>query len=507
MQQHDYHRRLLLTSGNDTNAAMYRLLVESVPDYAIFMLDPDGYVRSWNLGAQRIKGYQPSEIIGHHFSVFYPPDVIAQRWPEHELATARAVGRFEDEGWRLRKDGTRFWANVVITRLVDDDGTLLGFAKITRDLTTRREHEELLRRSEERFRLLVEGVRDYAIFMLDPAGHVVSWNAGAEAAKGYTAEEIIGRHFSVFYAPDVVASGWPARELELALRDGRVEDEGWRVRKDGTRFWASVVITALHDANGRHIGFAKVTRDLTEKHRVRLLEDEGRRMTTFIAMLGHELRNPLAPIANAVSILKLMTIESEQVRACRDIIDRQVHQLTRLVDDLLDVGRITAGKIHLELTTVELGRTLVGAVEALEPVAKQRRHTITTDLGIAPVWVRGDSARLLQVVQNLLHNAIKFTPPGGDIRVCLRGFDALAEIAVVDNGPGVAPDRIAAIFNLFEQGEADTSAVQSGLGVGLNLVQRLIHLHGGDVGVFSTGVPGAGAEFVVRLPRIMSPEG
>jgi PAS domain S-box-containing protein len=501
MQAENHYRRPLLATDPDTDATMYRLLVESVPDYAIFMLDPDGYVHTWNLGAQRIKGYHASEIIGRHFSLFYPPDVVARGGPEHVLATARGTGRFEDEGWRMRKDGTRFWANVVITRLTGEDGTLLGFAKITRDLSARREHEELLRRSEERFRLLVESVRDHAIFMLDPNGDVASWNAGAEAIKGYTAAEILGRHFSVFYPSDVVAHDWPARKLELALQDGRIEDEGWRVRKDGSRFWANVVITALHDASGRHIGFAKVTRDLTQTHRARALEDEGRRLTTFIAMLGHELRNPLAPIANAVSMLTLMGIDSEPVRMCRDVIDRQVRQLTRLVDDLLDVGRITAGKIHLELAPVELGRTLVESVEVLAPAASQRQHTITLELGDAAVWVRADPVRLLQVVQNLLHNAIKFTPPAGTIRVGLREDATHAEIAIRDNGPGIPPHRAAAIFDLFEQGESRTPAHEGGLGVGLNLVRQLVQLHGGKVDVISTGVPGEGAEFIVRLPR------
>src|SRR5262245_5212435 len=242
------------------------------------MLDADGHVRTWNAGAERIKGYTADEILGRHFSVFYPQERIDAAWPQHELRVAAESGRFEDEGWRLRKDGTQFWANVVITRVLDDHGELLGFSKITRDLTARRRHEEMLRRSEERFRLLIEGVRDYAIFMLDPDGNVASWNAGAQLTKGYTADEIIGRHFSTFYPPEVARAGWPQRELEIALEEGRCEDEGWRVRKDGTRFWASVVITTLRDEHGTHIGFAKVTRDLTDHLRVRVLEDEGRRM-------------------------------------------------------------------------------------------------------------------------------------------------------------------------------------------------------------------------------------
>jgi PAS domain S-box-containing protein len=484
--------------------AIFRRLVEAVPDYAIFLLDEHGYVRTWNAGAKRIKGYEPDEIIGRHFSTFYSQDLIDQHWPEHELAIARETGRFEDEGWRVRKDGSQFWANVVISRINDDHGRLLGFSKITRDLTARRKQDELLRRSEERFRLLVEGVRDYAIFMLDPQGHVASWNAGAQQAKGYEAAEIIGRHFSVFYPPEVVASGWPERELQIALEEGRCEDESWRVRKDGTRFWASVVITALYDDAGRHIGFTKVTRDLTDKRRVVALEDEGRRVTTFLAMLGHELRNPLAPISNAVSIMQLEPLESERLRMCRDVISRQVQQMTRLVDDLLDVGRITAGKIHLELQPVELGAILQEAVEAIEPYARSRTHTVTVDMPGAPAWVAGDRARLLQILSNLLVNAAKFTDRGGRISATLRRSGAYAEVDVVDNGPGIHPSRLRDIFNLFVQGDQDSARTQGGLGLGLSLVQQLVTLHGGEVAAYSQGV-GKGAEFVVRLPLVQVP--
>ncbi|WP_290055850.1 PAS domain-containing sensor histidine kinase [Amycolatopsis solani] len=255
----------------------FRLLVQGVLDYAIFMLDRQGRISSWNAGAERIKGYPAEEIIGQHFSVFYPPEDVAAGKPAWELEVAAAEGRLEDEGWRVRKDGTRFWANVVITALYDDRGLLKGFGKVTRDVTDRRAAEVALRESEERFRLLVQSVVDYAIFVLDPAGRISSWNAGAERIKGYSAEEIIGQHFSVFYPAEDVAAGKPAWELEVAAAEGRLEDEGWRVRKDGTRFWANVVITALYDDRGRLQGFGKVTRDMTERRNAeRALRDRGR---------------------------------------------------------------------------------------------------------------------------------------------------------------------------------------------------------------------------------------
>ena len=244
---------------------LHRLLVESVDEYAIFALDPDGFILSWNAGAQRFKGYTAEEVIGKHFSIFYPPEKIEEGWPEYELREAARVGRFEDEGWRVRKDGSRFWANVVITALHDPDGRLVGYAKVTRDLTERRLAEEALRESEERFRLIIEGVKDYAIFMLDPTGHVSTWNEGARRLKGYTADEIIGQHFSVFYPDEANAIGHPQHELEIAKAKGAYEEEGWRIRKDGTRFWANVLITALRKPDGTLAGFAKVTRDLTER--------------------------------------------------------------------------------------------------------------------------------------------------------------------------------------------------------------------------------------------------
>ncbi len=256
-------------------AELLRRLVHGTSDYAIFMLDQEGYVASWNSGAELIKQYRGEEIIGQHFSRFYPQDAIDRGWPAHELKVAKAEGRFEDEGWRIRRDGTRFWANVVITALRNEEGDLQGFSKVTRDLTLRKQAEEALRRSEERFRLLVEGASDYAIFLLDPQGHVASWNTGAERIKGYRAEEIIGQHFSRFYPQDAIDRAWPAHELTVAKAEGRFEDEGWRIRKDGRPFWANVVITALYDDSGDFRGFSKITRDLTERKRS---EDNARRL-------------------------------------------------------------------------------------------------------------------------------------------------------------------------------------------------------------------------------------
>ena len=482
--------------------ADYRLMVDAVSDYAIFMLDPDGRILSWNAGAQRLKGYAAEEVIGRSFEVFYPAEKIEQGFPKYELREAISKGRMEDQGWRLRKDGSRFWANVVITALFDPAGRHRGFTKVTRDLTEQREHQERLRQSEERFRLMVEGVRDYAIFMLDPEGYIVSWNLGAQMTKGYRAEEIIGRHFSVFYPQELLDRDWPRFELETALRDGRYEEENWRVRKDGTRFWANVVITALYDEQGEHRGFAKVTRDLTERRRISMLEDQGRHLTQFLAILSHELRNPLAPIANAVSIMQLENLPPGNMRNARDILDRQVQHLRRLVDDLLDLGRVVSGKVHLEREPLRLQQVVADGLEAVEPVLHAHRHQLAVDLDDEPLWVDGDRVRLVQVLTNLLNNAAKFTPPGGLIRVSLVRRGDKAELAVRDNGRGIPPEKLQYVFTLFAQSEQHGANTHGGLGIGLGLVRQIVALHNGDVSAFSTGVPGEGSEFVVHLPLI-----
>jgi PAS domain S-box-containing protein len=476
----------------------FEQLIEAVVDYGIFVLDPQGYVVSWNTGAENLEGYGRQEIIGRHFSIFYPPEAVATGWPEEELRRARATGRFEDEGWRVRKDGSRFWANVVITAIHDASGRLTGFAKVTRDLTERRRHEEELRASEERFRLLVENVRDYAIFLLDVDGTVRSWNSGAQALSGYAAAEIIGRHFSVFFAPEDQARGKPAAELRSAKANGRVEDEGWRARKDGTLFWANVIVTAIYGRGGDLIGFAKVTRDLTDRHRLEQLERSSRRMSEFLAMLAHELRNPLAPIRNAVTVMQLEPLSSPALRNCRDIIDRQLAHMTRLVDDLLDVGRLTTGKIKLRKEVLRVGEIVARSVETARPLIEARRHSLKVELPPRPIYVNGDATRMSQVLQNLLVNAAKYTPDGGHISVAAEAADGFVSILVTDNGRGIPTEELENIFSLFMQGD-NGRPDESGLGIGLTIARSLAELHGGTLEARSPG-PGQGSTFVFRLP-------
>jgi PAS domain S-box-containing protein len=358
---------------------------------------------------------------------------------------------------------------------------------------------EELRQSEERFRLMVESIRDYAIFMLDPEGHIVTWNRGAERIKGYKAAEIIGQHFSRFYPPDALARGWPQYELKVARAEGRFEEEGWRVRKDGSRFWANIVITALFGREGELRGFAKVTRDLTERKRIEELEQTGKRMLEFLAMLGHELRNPLAPIRNAVNILQMKDIGDPSLEWARDVIDRQTGHMTRLVDDLLDVSRITSGKISLQKEPLELATVLLRAVEASRPLIEARKHTLRLVLTDEPVLVLGDQTRLLQVVMNLLNNAAKYTPDGGQIHLTLERSRDRALIRIRDTGVGIQSELLERVFDLFAQGERTLARSEGGLGVGLTLARQLVELHGGTIEAFSPGL-GQGSEMVVSLP-------
>jgi len=499
----------------------FRLLVEGVTDYAIFMLDPKGYVLTWNSGATRIKGYQPSEIIGQHFSKFYPPEALNRHLPELELEVAGNEGRFEDEGWRLRKDGSKFWANVVITALRDNSGTLRGFAKVTRDLTQRREHEESLRQSEERFRLLVEGVSDYAIFMLDANGYVMTWNAGAERIKGYRASDIIGKHFSTFYPREVAEAGWPEHELQVATETGRFIEEGWRIRKDGSKFWANVMITCLRDEDGRLRGFAKLTRDLSERKRAEALEAEGQqrqemleaersaRMEAqrsarvkdeFLSTLSHELRTPLTAILGWTQILRRQgTPKVEDFQRAMEVIERNTRAQAQLIDDLLDLSRIMSGRIRLDVQQIALIDIVRGAIESAEPTAQAKGVRLESILDPRGGTVSGDPARLQQILWNLLSNAIKFTPKEGKVQVLLQRINSHIEVSISDTGIGIPAAFLPHVFERFSQKDSSTTRSYGGLGLGLAIAKQLAELHGGTLRASSPG-EGKGSTFSVSLP-------
>jgi PAS domain S-box-containing protein len=501
------------------------VLVSSIADYAIFMLDPQGIVTTWNLGAERIKGYKADEIVGKHFSAFYPADVAAKRYPEYELEVAANVGRFEDEGWRVRKDGSLFWANVVITALRDETGRLIGFGKVTRDLTERRAHEESLRQSEERFRLLVDGVVEYALFMLDANGRVVTWNTGAQRINGYAADEIVGKHLSVFYPRDAVDSGWPEHELQVAAAEGQYQEEGWRVRKDGSRFWAHVTITALRDESGHLRGYAKLTRDLSERQRAQTREEyaalrdqmleaeraariEAQRTVhmkdEFLATLSHELRTPLNAILGWTQVLRMRAKGSEESQLVQGltVIERNARAQVQLIDDLLELSRILAGQVRLDVQRVALVDVIRNAMESVQPAADGKGVRLESVLDARRGIVSGDAARLQQIVWNLLSNAIKFTPKGGRIQVLLERVNSHIEITVSDTGIGISAEFLPHVFGRFTQQDSTPARKYGGLGLGLAISKQLVELHGGSISAKSAG-EGKGAAFIVRLPLVL----
>ena len=481
---------------------IFRVMVESVRDYAIFLLDPSGVVASWNPGAQRLKQYTADEIIGRHFSVFYPEKEIANRKPDHELEVAARVGRFEDEGWRIRKDGSRFWANVVITRISDERGKLLGFGKITRDLTERRA-------AEQRYRLLVDSVQDYSIFSLDASGYVTSWNSGAQRIKGYTAEDIIGKHFSTFYTPEDAEAGMPERVLKTARETGHFEGEGWRVRKDGTRFWSSILVTPIVDEDGRHIGFSKVTRDVTDRKKlmdqlqqhteeleVQIAERErvNAELEAFSYSVSHDLRAPLRAIEGFANALREDYGEKLDPAAHEYLeqIMKASTRMNRLVRDLLEYGRL--GRIELPAGRIALLPLLQRVIE--ENFSGQ---DVVADVPDSLV-VMGHEPTLSQMFVNLISNGIKFQKPGlpPEVRItAVCASNRMVRISVIDNGIGIQPDHVGKLFKVFER----LHGVEQypGTGIGLAIVKRGSERMGGRCGVESKA--GEGSSFWVELPQ------
>jgi len=492
------------SDGSLNPADIPRLLVESVREYAIFALDTTGRVSSWNIGAERLKGYTREEIVGRHFSAFYLPEDIAAGKPARVLEEAKRDGSVQDEGWRVRKDGSLFWASVTITAIRSESGTLIGYAKVTRDLTERRRTESELRASEERFRALVQGVRDYAIFMLDPGGHIASWNEGAARIKGYTPEEIVGRHFSVFYPVADVTSGKPARELEAAARDG------WRLRKDGSSFWANVLITALRSPDGTLIGFAKVTRDLTERkaaeerrvadaRRIAEAESASRTKSEFLTALSHEIRTPINATLGYAELLMMgiggeMTVQqSEYLQRIRG---SQEH-LLRIINDLLNYGRIEARQMQYDITDVPLAEVIETVLPMVQPQALVKELEVKHVPCSAALSARADRIKVEQIVLNLVSNAVKFTPNGGRVTVSCAQRDSRVLIIVSDTGPGVPIEKQSTIFEPFVQLGRTLTSAHEGAGLGLAISRDLARAMDGEVSVES--VEGHGARFTLRL--------
>jgi two-component system sensor histidine kinase/response regulator len=495
----------------------FGLLVDGVTDYALLMLDPGGHVISWNSGAERIKGYREEEIIGKHFSCFYLPEAIARGHPDEELRIAAKEGRYVEEGWRIRKNGSRFLADVVITAIHDENGQLAGFAKVTRDITDRKISLDNLHSSEERFRLFVNSVSDYALLMLDPGGHVVSWNSGAERIKGYKAEEIIGKHFSCFYLPEAIARGHPDEELRIAAKEGRYAEEGWRVRKDGSRFLADVLITAIHNSSGELAGYAKITRDITERKKIdQQLQNAKERAESadlakseFLANMSHEIRTPMNGVIGLTGLM-LNGELSPQQREFAETIRASGETLLTIINDILDFSKIEAGKLIMEILDFDLVETVESSLDLLAETAHEKGIELACE--IAPnihARLRGDPGRLRQILINLVGNAVKFTTKG---EVVVRVSEAsqtethiLVRFEVEDTGIGISSAEQITLFQPFSQADGSTTRKYGGTGLGLAIAKHLATIMEGQIGMESQMQKGSKFWFTAKLEKLTAP--
>jgi PAS domain S-box-containing protein len=490
----------------------FELLVSSISDYAIYMLSPDGIVTSWNAGAQRFKGYTADEIIGQHFSRFYRLEDQQSGLPGKALETALREGKFESEGWRVRKDGTQFWTSVVIDPIYDTSGRHIGFAKITRDVTERRNAQEALRESEQRFRMLVQGVTDYAIYMLSPTGEVTNWNLGAERIKGYRAEEVIGTSFARFHTPEDQAAGFPAIALATAAREGRFEREAWRVRKDGSRFWAHVIIDAIYNDDGTLAGFAKITRDITEKkeaaealERANAALFQSQKMEAIGQLTGgiaHDFNNLLSVISNGLEVLPLKTAEPSEAKIVESM-KRAVNRGATLTQQLLSFAR--QQPLHPERHNLN---RVINGFEAVLRRAGNSTIAFSINLAADLQVVMVDVPRFETALLNLVVNARDAMPGGGAISIAssnvtladqqIGGLAAgrYVKVSVSDTGSGMPPEVVARAFEPF----FTTKEVGKGTGLGLSQVYGFMQQSGGSVGIESA--IGSGTTISLYLPAL-----
>ena len=493
-------------------AERFGLFVSGVTDYAIYMLSPQGIVSSWNAGAERFKGYKADEIIGKHFSNFYTPSDKASGLPDTALKTALTQGKFEDEGLRVRKDGTQFWASVVIDPIRDSDGLLVGFTKITRDITERRQAAEALRASEQQFRLLVQGVTDYAIYMLSADGIITNWNAGAQRIKGFDASEVIGTHFSRFYTEEDRAANLPATALSNAASLGGFESEGWRIRKDGSKFWAHVVIDAIRNEAGELLGFAKITRDVTERREtsialVKAKEAlfQSQKMESLGKLTGgvaHDFNNLLSVIANGIALLRMTTTEPNYIKTL-DSMERATSRGATLTQQLLSFAR----QQPLKQEKQDLNRVINNFESVLRRALKS---SIDFKLNLArflpPALV--DEAQLESALLNLIVNSADAVGMDGTITVKTRLVDLVehavddlpagqyVQIAVQDTGVGIEPDLIRRVIEPF----FTTKPVGKGTGLGLSQVYGLMQQTNGGMSIES--ILGSGTTVSLYLPAL-----
>lgn len=485
----------------------FSLMVEKVSDYAIFLLDPAGTIQTWNPAAKVMKGYSASEAIGCNVAMLYTDEDQRSNHPQHNLAHALQHGTFQEQRWRKRKDGLLFWAMVEIIALRDEGGQLTGFCKLTRDMTEMRQLEENLRQEKERAEVTLAAIGD-GVISVSNEHRVVFLNVQAQQLTGWSQDEARGRPIREVF--DIV----PVAEYKLE-ESGLVEADPSGIcrrttqvlrARDGSR---SVIETVKSDipASGEDSrGAVMVFRDVIDSRRMEVaLRDADRRKDEFLAMLAHELRNPLAPVSAAAELLALGRLSPERASNASNIIIRQVKHITELVDDLLDVSRVSWGLITLNAVSLDMKCMVANAVEQIRPLIESRKHTLSIKMSPANAYVKGDQKRLVQVVANILNNAAKYTPANGAIDVEMAVRDDKVWIDISDNGMGIAPQIQPVIFELFAQAQRSSDRSAGGLGIGLALVRSLVQLHGGSVTCYSKGV-GQGSRFSICLPSLKSDE-
>lgn len=391
-------------------------------------------------------------------------------------------GEYEEQGWRVRKGGS-----------------LAAFGKATRNLFETPANAEAHHRSEELLQLLLDSAHDCAIHVLDPAGCIVSWSKGAELLTGYHAEEVIAKHYGLLFRREDQAEGFPNWQLQRARVHGRMEEDGWLLRKDGSTCPAHFVLAPLHSSDGSPVGFARMARDTGDTSRLHELAQSLQRASEFLAVLGHELRAPLAPMRYAVSVLQMHGNKNTSSRSACQVLDRQVSLLGRMLEDLLEAGRLTSGRSAIRAEPIPFGRVVVHALDAAWPLINERSQTIEMDVA-EQLWVKGDEVGLIQVLRNLLSNAAKFTHEGGALRVSAGVVDERLCVQVSDNGQGMDPETIDAMFELFAQGKKAACTRDQGLGIGLAVARAIVEGHGGTITAISAG-PGKGSVFSVELPN------
>jgi PAS domain S-box-containing protein len=497
---------------------IYRKMIEEIQDYAIILLDKDGMIRNWNKGAEKIKLYKEEEIIGQHFSIFYLPEDISDNLPQKLITQARQTGRAAHEGWRKRKNGSRFWGSITITALHDDKNNVIGYTKVTRDLTEKKVAEDSLRMSEQRYHQMVNEVQDYAIILLNKDGIIENWNAGAQKIKGYTSEEIIGKSFHVFYTKEDRESNLPTKILNEARLNGKANHEGWRVRKDGSKFWGLIAVTALHDKDGEVIGFSKVTRDLTDKKlaedRVAAylaeLEIQNSELEQFAYVASHDLQEPLRKIQTFTELIQENYQDEEFVNRYFEKLNSSARRMSELIKSLLNYSRLTKTKSESEKIEINLDEIVSEVRQDFELMIAEKKATIICDP--LPVVI-GHRTQIGQLFSNIISNSLKYSKEAPVIKITAKitSRDEIVDapktliaqhyhkISFQDNGIGFEQEYNKLIFSLFQRLHGKRE--YSGAGIGLALCKKILENHHGYIE--GSGVLGKGATFTIYLPEIL----